>query len=189
MTDTDLAAHTGASTAPTGASTAHTAQEPSTEAGGQHDFDWELGTWRTSVRVLADPLSATEDEWLEFNGTSVVRPLMDGRSNVVELRISGPAGQIEGLNLRLYEPGAQQWSATFANLRDGMLTPSVHGSFDGGVGEFYGDDQLAGRPIRVRFVVERHGPDQAAFTQAFSDDDGATWETNWIAVDRRTHHP
>lgn len=154
---------------------------------GRHDFDWELGTWRTSVQVLADPLSDTEDEWLEFDGTSVVRPLMDGRANVVELRISGPAGQINGLNLRLYEPGAKRWSATFANLRDGMLTPSVYGRFQGGVGEFYGDDQLAGRPIKVRFVIERQGPDRARFTQAFSDDGGATWETNWIAVDRRAH--
>ena len=152
---------------------------------GQGDFDWELGSWRTSVQVLAEPLSDSEDEWLRFDGTSVVRPLMDGRANVVELRISGPAGQINGLNLRLYEPTAQRWSSTFVNLRDGMLTPSVFGTFTDGVGEFYGDDQLDGRPIKVRFTVERQGPSRARFEQAFSDDDGATWETNWIAIDRR----
>ena len=111
---------------------------------------------------------------------------MDGLANVVELQISGAAGEISGLNLRLYEPAARRWSATFANLRDGMLTPSVFGSFQDGVGTFYGDDQLAGRPITVPFVIERQGPDRATFTQAFSDDDGTTWETNWIAVDRRT---
>lgn len=154
-------------------------------ADGQDDFDWELGSWRTSVQVLAEPLSDSEDEWLQFDGTSVVRPLMDGRANVVELRISGPAGQINGLNLRLYEPAAQRWSSTFANLRDGMLTPSVFGAFTDGVGEFYGDDQLDGRPIKVRFTVERQGLSRARFEQAFSDDDGATWETNWIAIDRR----
>jgi hypothetical protein len=158
---------------------------------GQGDFDWELGTWHTSVRVLADLLSATRESagaarWLEFEGTSVVRPLMDGRANVVELRVSGPAGEINGLNLRLYEPAEQRWSATFASLRDGLLTPSVRGRFRDGVGEFHGDDELAGRPISVRFVIERQGPDRATFTQAFSDDDGATWETNWVAVDERT---
>jgi hypothetical protein len=156
--------------------------------GGQGDFDWELGTWRTSVRVLADPLSDSEDQWLEFTGTSVVQPLMDGRANIVELRVSGPAGQINGLNLRLYEPAAQRWSSTFASLRDGMLTPSVYGSFHDGVGEFYCDDHLAGRPIKVCFLIERQGPDRARFTQAFSDDGGATWETNWMAVDRRSSH-
>lgn len=175
-------------TATVASSTALATSGPTTHrgsAGGQDDFDWEIGTWRTSVQVLADPLSDSEDEWLQFDGTSAVRPLMDGRANVVELRISGTAGQIAGLNLRLYEPTAQRWSSTFANLRDGMLTPSVYGTFTDGVGTFYGDDQLNGRPIKVRFIVERQGPDRARFEQAFSDDDGATWETNWIAVDRR----
>ncbi len=156
--------------------------------GGQHDFDWEIGTWSTTVRVLADPLSDSEDEWLDFAGTSVVRPLMHRQANIVELRISGPAGEIKGLNLRLYEPQGQRWSSTFANLRDGLLTPSVYGAFHYGVGEFYGDDQLAGRPIKVRFLIFRQGPDRARFEQAFSDDGGVTWETNWIAVDRRIKH-
>ncbi len=156
--------------------------------GGQHDFDWEIGTWSTTVRVLADPLSDSEDEWLHFAGTSVVRPLMHRRANIVELRVSGSAGQIEALNLRLYEPQGQRWSSTFANLRDGMLTPPVYGAFHDDVGEFYGDDQLAGRPIKVRFLIFRKGPDRARFEQAFSDDGGVTWETNWIAVDRRVEH-
>ena len=162
-----------------------TTHSTTTRGGGQGDFDWELGTWHTSVRVLAAPLSDSDDQWLEFEGTSVVRPLMDGRANVVELRVSGPAGELEGLNLRLWEPASRRWSATFASLRDGLLTPSVLGGFDGGVGVFHGEDEVAGRAVRVRFVIEREGPDVARFTQAFSDDGGATWETNWIAVDRR----
>jgi hypothetical protein len=152
---------------------------------GQHDFDWELGRWRTDVRLLAEPLSESEDVWLELEGTSRVRPLSDGRANVVELDVSGSAGRIEGMNLRLYEAQAGRWSLTFVNLRDGLLTPSVYGGFDGRVGTFYGDDQLDGRPIKVRFVITRTGPDKARFEQAFSEDGGATWETNWIAVDRR----
>lgn len=152
---------------------------------GQHDFDWEIGTWETKVRVLADPLSESEDQWLAFEGTSTVRPLMDRRANVVELRVSGPTGRIEALNLRLYEPQAARWSLTFASMRDGLLTPSVYGGFRDGVGAFYGDDQLDGRPITVRFLISRQGADKARFEQAFSADGGATWETNWIAIDRR----
>lgn len=155
-------------------------------AGGQQDFDWELGKWRTSVQVLAEPLSDSADEWLQFTGTSDVRQLMDRRANVVELEVSGPTGRIEGLNLRLYEPQVDRWSSTFVNIRNGLLTPSVYGGFrDDGVGEFYGDDQLDGRPIKVRFLVFRQGQDKARFEQAFSADGGTTWETNWIAVDRR----
>ena len=98
----------------------------------------------------------------------------------MKLKVSGPAGRIEGINLRLHEPQAGQWSSTFASLRDGLLTPSVRGGFHDGAGEFYGDDQLAGEPIRVRFVITREGPDRARFEQAFSADGGTTWETNWI---------
>lgn len=154
-------------------------------ADGQRDFDWEIGNWHTSVRVLAEPLSESADEWLQFTGTSLVRPLMDRRANVVELKVTGPSGRVEGLNMRLYEPQAKRWSLSFVNMRDGLLTPAVYGGFHNGAGEFYGDDQLAGRPIKVRFLVFRQGPDKARFEQAFSGDAGATWETNWIAIDRR----
>lgn len=152
---------------------------------GEHAFDWEIGKWRSTVRVLADPLSDTPDEWLRFSGTSVVKRLHDSRANVVEFDVEGPAGHIEALNLRLFESGSERWSSTFVNLRDGLLMPPVHGTFEHGVGTFYGKDTLDGRPIDVRFVITRQGPHTARFEQAFSDDGGVTWETNWITVDHR----
>ena len=77
------------------------------------------------------------------------------------------------------------------HMRDGFLTPSLYGGFRNRVGEFYGTDQLDGRPIEVRFLIFRLGPDKARFEQAYSVDGGQTWETNWIAVDRRVgrRHP
>ena len=149
-----------------------TAPASSTVADSQRDFDWEIGTWRTAVRVLAEPLSESADEWLQFTGTSVISPLVDRRANVVELAVSGRSGRIDGLNLRLYEPQAQRWSLTFVNLRDGLLTPAVYGGFRDGTGTFYGDDQLGGRPIKVRFLIFRQGQDKVRFEQAFSADGG-----------------
>jgi hypothetical protein len=166
---------------------ASTAPASSTVADSQRDFEWETGTWRTTVRVLAEPLSESADEWLQFTGTSVVRPLLDQRANILEFEVSGPNGSIDALNLRLYEPQQGRWSLTFVNIRDGLLTPAVYGGFHHGVGEFLGDDQLGGRPIKVRFLIFRQGPDKARFEQAFSADGGTTWETNWIAVDHRIH--
>lgn len=154
------------------------------ERDGQHDFDFEIGTWRTDLRRLQDPLSGSST-WVEYTGTSVVREIMGGRANLVELDVEGPAGRIEGLSLRLYNPETRQWSLNFASLRNGTLTPPVIGAFEDGRGVFYGHELLDGRPIFVRFVISDVTADSARFEQAFSADGGKTWEVNWIAVDTR----
>jgi hypothetical protein len=156
------------------------------ERDGQRDFDFETGTWDTHVRLLRNPLSGAAPDWAEYRGTSVVRPLMDGRANVVELSVAGPTGQIEGLSLRLYNPQTHQWSLNYASVRSGSLTAPVHGRFDGtGRGNFYGADMLEGRAILVRFVISEVTANSARFEQSFSADGGVTWEVNWIAVDTR----
>lgn len=153
---------------------------------GQRDFDFEIGDWATEVRVLRNPLSGKPPVWADYRGTSVVRGLMDGRANSVELSVAGPAGKIEGLSLRLYDPVARRWSLNYASLGNGAMTPPVVGGFGAdGRGVFTGEDRLDGRAIRVRFVITPVSADEARFEQAFSADGGATWEVNWVAVDRR----
>jgi hypothetical protein len=154
------------------------------ERDGFHDFDWEIGTWTTKVRVLQNPLSGEKPDWAEYQGTSVVRPLFHGRANFVEFSVSGPAGKIEGGSLRLYNPQAGQWSLNYANLRNGLLTSPVYGGFDrSGRGSFYGQDMIEGRAILVRFIITQVSRREAHFEQSFSPDGGANWQTNWIAVD------
>ena len=162
-------------------SAAHAA---ATERSGQQDFDWEIGTWTTNVRVLRNPLSGQAPDWAEYQGTSVVRPLMGGRANFVELSVAGPAGKIEGGALRLYNPQSRQWSLNYASLRNGLLTAPVYGGFDAqGRGVFTGQDMLDGRAILMRFIITQVSKREARFEQAYSADGGATWEKNWIAVD------
>jgi hypothetical protein len=151
---------------------------------GQHDFDWEIGRWATSVRILQNPLSGEAPKWAEYRGVSVVKPLLDARANVVELSVAGPSGKIEGGSLRLFNPRAQQWSLNFASMRNGLLTAPVFGAFDArGEGLFAGADTLDGRAILVRFVITRPTKTSARFEQAYSADGGTTWETNWAATD------
>ena len=157
---------------------------PSTARDGSHDFDFEHGSWHTQLRRLRSPLSGSS-EWVDYQGTSIVRPIMGGRANVVELSVEGPAGRIEGLSLRLYNPTTRQWSLNFASLRSGELSPPVVGSFRNGRGEFVGQDSWNGQPILVRFVISDISRNSARFEQAFSADGGATWEVNWIAIDTR----
>jgi hypothetical protein len=119
---------------------------------GQHDFDFEIGTWATYLRRLKGPLTGSTD-WVEYEGTSVVRPIWGGRANLVELDVAGPAGRIEGLSLRLYRPQSGQWSLTFASSANGLLVTPAIGAFEDGRGAFYSQEDLDGRAILSRFVI------------------------------------
>ncbi len=154
------------------------------ERDGQHDFDFEIGVWRTHLKRLVNPLSGSTT-WSEYTGTSVVRRVWDGRANLVELVAEGAAGRFEGLSLRLYNPQSRQWSLNFASSRTGTLSPPSIGEFRNGRGEFFSQESLDGRAIHVRFVISVITPDSIRFEQAFSADGGKTWEPNWIAVDTR----
>jgi hypothetical protein len=149
-----------------------------------HDFDFEIGTWKTHVRRLLHPLTGSST-WVEMDGITTVKKVWGGRANLVELEADGPDGHFEGLSLRLYNPDTRKWSLNFANSSDGTMTPPTIGEFKNGRGEFYGHETLNGRPILVRFVITDFTPTSCAFEQAFSPDEGRTWEVNWIATDTR----
>jgi hypothetical protein len=157
-------------------------QRTSTARDGQHDFDFEIGTWKTHLRRLLHPLTGSST-WVEYEGTTVVRKVWEGRANLVELEADGPGGHFEGLNLRLYNPQAHQWSLNFASSNGGSLSQPTIGEFRNGRGEFFDQEPLNGRAILVRFVVSDITPNSCRFEQAFSEDGGKTWEVNWIATD------
>jgi hypothetical protein len=141
----------------------------SAERDGQHDFDFEIGTWKTHLRRLLHPLTGSKT-WVEYEGRSVVRKVWNGRANLVELEADGSAGHFEGLNLRLYNPQSRQWSLNFANSKSGALSQLTIGEFRAGRGEFFDQETLNGRAVLVRFVISDITPDSCRFEQAFSDD-------------------
>jgi hypothetical protein len=174
-----LAAHAQTSTAGNAAQA-----KSSTERDGAHDFDFEIGTWKTHLKVLQHPLSGSTT-WVEFNGTSVVRKIWNGKANMVELSVDGPSGHMEGLNLHLYNPESHQWSLNFANSKVGTMSIPTVGAFRNGRGEFYDMEPINGKIILVRNVWSDMTAKSCHFEQAFSTDGGKTWETNWIADDTR----
>jgi hypothetical protein len=150
----------------------------------QHDFDFHVGTWTTTIARLTTPLSGSS-EWVDYQGTTVVREIWGGRANLVELVADGPAGHLELLSLRLFDPETRQWSLHVASSRGGGISPPVVGGFVDGRGEFFGTETMDGREIRIRFVIDEVTATSARFEQAFSADGGATWEVNWRATDTR----
>jgi hypothetical protein len=146
---------------------------------GQHDFDFDLGRWKLHVSRLDKPLTGSSN-WNELDGTVVVRKIWNGRANIAEVNAEGPSGQVQFLALRLYNPQTHQWSNSFASSSHGTLGVALVGEFKDGRGEFIDQEPFHGRTILVRFVMWPTSPTSARSEQAFSDDGGKTWETNWI---------
>ena len=150
-----------------------------TERDGQHDFDFEIGTWKVHIRRLLHPLSGSAN-WIELDGTSVIRKVWNGRANLVELEADGPAGHLEGLSLRLYNPQSHQWSINWATSDGGTLGQPTIGEFKGGRGEFFDQEPFNGRAILVRLVFSDITQNSCHVEQAYSNDGGKTWEANFL---------
>jgi hypothetical protein len=151
---------------------------------GAHDFDFNFGVWKTHIHRLQKPLTGSRT-WTDYDGTSQVSQVWGGRASLFELEASGPAGHIEGVGLRLFNPQSHQWSLNWANGTDAVMTTPMVGRFVHGEGQFYDHEEFQGRIIMARNGFFAITPNSSRFEQAFSDDAGKTWETNWIMTFNR----
>jgi hypothetical protein len=154
---------------------------------GQNDFDFNFGTWKTHISRLQHPLTGSTS-WVEYEGTSIVRKVWNGRAGLLELEADGPAGHIEGVGLRLYNPQSRQWSLNWANGSAPALGQPMIGEFKNGRGEFFDQEPFHGRAIYVRNAFSDITSDSSRFEQAFSEDGGKTWETNWVMTFTRAEN-
>jgi hypothetical protein len=162
------------------------ALQAATPRDGQHDFDFEIGTWKVHLKKLQHPLTGSTT-WIEFDGTVAARAVWDGRANFDEFEADSPSGHVEGLTLRLYNPQARQWNLYWANPKDGIFSgPPQVGEFKNGIGEFYCQDTYNGRMILIKYAWSGITPNSAHFEQSFSTDGGKTWEVNGITDQTRT---
>lgn len=149
---------------------------------GSHDFDFLIGDWKAHVRRLPDRLVGS-NRWVEYDGISNHRKLLDTNANFEEFDVSTPDKKlrIKAQTLRMYNPDSHQWSIYGVDLDRGTLdVPPVVGEFHGDRGEFYNQQVWAGRVILVRYVWLNISPKSSRMEQSFSPDGGKTWEVNWI---------
>jgi hypothetical protein len=143
------------------------------------DFDFLLGRWRVRHRRLKRRLEGCT-EWESFSGTSDARQLMAGLGNVDDNLIELPAGPYRAVSLRAFDPQTRQWAIWWLDGRaPTQIDVPVRGGFANGIGVFLADDTFEGRSIRVRFTWSRITAVSARWEQAFSENGGDTWETNW----------
>ena len=153
-------------------------------SGMANNFDFLIGTWTSKQRRLREVLAGC-DEWFEFDGLTRCWSVFDGGGNIDE--VTFPEQGYTGLTVRLFDPGTELWSIYWARNDTGLALPPTVGRFDpDGVGRFYDDEEWNGRPIRVRYLWTVASADSCRWEQAFSTDQGETWETNWVADFTRT---
>lgn len=154
-------------------------EDKTTVADGRRDFDFLVGRWRVSHRRLRTRLKG-DTQWDEFGGTAQLWPILGGLGNIDDNVIDAPSGSYRAATLRTYDPVEGIWSIWWFDGRwPQNADVPMRGRFDDGVGLFFCDDMLEGRPIKIRFVWTTGQPNPR-WEQAFSQDGGATWETNWV---------
>jgi hypothetical protein len=159
-----------------------------TETSHVNAFDFLLGgAWTVHHHKLHQRLAGC-DTWWDFDGSSTFWTILGGYGNVDDNVIDQPTGSYRGASVRLFDRTTQLWSIYWMSDGVSVIEPPVVGRFHDGIGVFEGDDTLDGNPIRVRFTWSAITESSARWEQAFSPDDGTTWETNWIMTfERRTN--
>jgi len=150
-----------------------------TENDGRNDFDFLIGTWKVHHRMLTQRLKGSTD-WVEFEGDTVDRKILNGLGNMDENVIHMKNGRVHAISLRLFNPASKEWSIHWSTDRMGVLDIPMIGGFKDGLGEFYSQETHDGTHVYSRFIWSKITADSCQWEQALSEDGGKTWETNWI---------
>jgi hypothetical protein len=150
---------------------------PPSASGSVRDFDFLIGKWSVTHRRL-DRRGVGSSDWRTWFGTADTRPLLGGLCNVEEHRIRH--ANASGIAIRCFDEDGRRWAIYWISEQDGKLQPPVYGGFRGDEGLFEGAGADDGKLVDIRFIWRRLSPDSARWEQAFSYDQGGTWETNWI---------
>jgi hypothetical protein len=154
----------------------------------QGDFNFLVGKWKMHNRRLNKRLEDCK-EWTEFDSYDENSKILSGTADMDTYSTTEMPGQegklFEGLTLRLFNPRTKLWSLYWVASNVGVLDPPVVGSFENGVGHFFAKDTFKGKPIIMMFRWDARNKDRPVWSQAFSPDNGKTWEWNWYNVSER----
>jgi len=151
----------------------------STEVKGRYDFDFMIGEWKINNRRLKERLNNCE-EWEEFQADYVNHPLLLGYGNMDQFNATFKGKEFEGFSLRLLIPETGEWKIYWIATTSLEITDPVVGKFEGNRGEFFANEKWNDQDMLVRFLWLDVDTETPRWEQAFSLDEGDTWETNWI---------
>lgn len=144
----------------------------------KRDFDFYEGKWKLQNKKLKTRLSNCS-EWIFFDSTQEMYKVLHGIGNVDNYLATFDGVPFEGMSVRLFNPKTRLWSIYWADSNEGVLQPPVVGSFENSIGHFFTKDIFNGRKILVVFRWDVRNREKPVWSQAFSEDNGKTWEWNW----------
>ena len=151
----------------------------------KNDFDYLVGKWKMKNKHLNSRLNNCK-EWTEFESTVEDVSGLEGMGNFDIVRRQFNDGKVyEGRTIRTFDPQTRLWRLYWIDSNGGPLDPPVIGSFSNGIGLFFCKDVQVGRPVIVVFKWDKTNPEQPVWSQAFSDDNGKTWEWNYTNTSYR----
>lgn len=152
-----------------------------------NDFDFLVGTWKLKNKRLKCRLGGCS-EWSAVYETKVVmNKILNGIGNIDNFYDNAGGKNYEGVAVRLFNPKTKLWSIYWTDSNIGVFDPPMVGSFENNVGHFFCKDTFNGRPIIVVFRWDVRNPKFPVWSQAFSDDNGKTWEWNVINVSEKVN--
>jgi hypothetical protein len=150
----------------------------------QNDFDFLAGKWKMLNRLLKKRLENCT-EWDEFQSSEENHKILNGTANsdiYHTTEMPGMQGKpYEGLTVRLFNPKTRLWSIYWVASNIGVMDPPVVGSFENNVGHFFCKDVYKGKKIIMLFRWDARNKEAPLWGQAFSTDNGKTWEWNFFA--------
>ena len=163
-------------------------QVTASPASSASDFDFLVGKWKMHNRRLNQRLEGCQ-EWTEFESADENSKILSGTADIDTYSTTEMPGQegklFEGVTLRLFNPKTRLWSLYWVASNVGVLDPPVVGSFENHVGHFFTKDTFQGKPIIMMFRWDARDREHPVWSQAFSPDNGKTWEWNWYNVSER----
>jgi hypothetical protein len=148
------------------------------------DFNYLIGNWKLKNRKLKSRLTNCTD-WVEFESKVEMYQILGGNGNIDKYTDTASGKPYEGVALRLFNSKTKLWSIYWADNNSGSLDPPVVGSFENKIGHFFCKDTFNGKKIIVVFRWDVRNPNLPVWSQAFSADNGKTWEWNSINVSER----
>jgi hypothetical protein len=149
-----------------------------------NDFNYLIGNWKLKNRKLKSRLTNCT-EWVEFESKVVMYQVLGGNGNIDKYTDTASGKPYEGIALRLFNSKTKLWSIYWADNNSGTLDPPVVGSFENKIGHFFCKDTFNGKKIIIVFRWDVRNPNLPVWSQAFSADNGKTWEWNSINVSER----